>query len=112
MCKYMSPEKKWYKGHYWWTIDSCASSALERDVSFSETPSQHKSFNIIALENGHIAAQPNNRVIFYDKSLSPSKLKFPDFKVSTVEYEVEGTHKWTAGDTDDWHYELKDIKNE
>ena len=57
-------------------------------------------------------AQPNNRVIFYDKSLSPSKLKFPDFKVSTVEYEVEGTHKWTAGDTDDWHYELKDIKNE
>ena len=35
MCKYMSPEKKWYKGHYWWTIDSCASSALERDVSFS-----------------------------------------------------------------------------
>ena len=59
-----------------------------------------------------IGGQPNNRVIFYDKSLSPSKLKFPDFKVSTVEYEVEGTHKWTAGDTDDWHYELKDLKNE
>ena len=111
VCKYMSPEKKWHKGHYWWIIDSCASSALERDVSFSETPSQHKSFNIIAFVNAyHIAAQPNNRVIFYDKSLSPSKLKFPDFKVSTVEYEVEGTHKWTAGDTDDWHYELKDLK--
>ena len=56
MCKYMSPEKKMVQaviiGR---TIDSCASSALERDVSFSETPSQHKSFNIIALENGHIA---------------------------------------------------------
>jgi hypothetical protein len=112
VCKYMSPEKKWYKGHYMWTIDSCASSELERDVTFSETPSQHKSFNIIRLENGHFAAQPNNRVIFYDKSLSPSKLKFPDFKVSTVEYEVEGTHKWTAGDTDDWYYELKDNKDE
>ena len=31
---------------------------------------------------------------------------------STIEYEVEGTHKWTAGDTDDWHYELKDMKDE
>ena len=64
MCKYMSPEKKWYKGHYWWTIDSCASSALERDVSFSETPSQHKSFNIIALENGHIAPNPITELYF------------------------------------------------
>ena len=57
---------------------------------------QHKSFNILKLENGHFAAQPNNRVIFYDKSYTPSELKFPDFKVSTIEYSVEGEQKWTA----------------
>ena len=111
-CKYLSPQKKWYKGWYMFTVDNANSTNLERNVTYSEIPSQHKSFNILKLENGHFAAQPNNRTIFYDKSWSPSELKFPDFKVSTVEYEVEGTHKWTAGDTDDWHYELKDLKNE
>ena len=50
------------------TIDNANSTNLERNVTYSETPSQHKSFNILKLENGHFAAQPNNRVIFYDKS--------------------------------------------
>ena len=60
---------------------------------------QHKSFNILKLENGHFAAN-NNRVIFYDKSYTPSELKFPDFKGVTIEYSVEGEQKWTAGDDD------------
>ena len=61
------------------------------------SPTQHKSFNIIKLENGHFTGtQPNNRVIFYDKSYTPSKLKFPDFEVSSIEYSVEGEQKWTA----------------
>ena len=104
MCKYMSPEKKWYRGHYWWTIDSCASSAMERDVSFSETPSQHKSFNIISLENGDIAAQPNNRIIWHDSSLTSEKLKQPDFKVCSQNYSVETEAKWKVGHTDEWQY--------
>jgi|TARA_A100001388_G_scaffold244638_1_gene202592 hypothetical protein len=108
MCKYLSPQKKWYGGHYMFTIDSCNATNQDINVGFSETPSQHKSFNIIKLENGHFAAQPNNRVIFYDKSYTPSKMKMPDFKVSTVEYGVEGENKWTAGDSEDFFYDLKE----
>ena len=57
--------------------------------------------------------QPNNRVIFYDKSYTPSKLKFPDFEVSSIEYSVERSEqKWTAGDDTKFFYELKIVKNE
>ena len=106
--KYLSPQKKWYHGWYMFTIDNANATNLERNVTYSETPSQHKSFNILKLENGHFAAQPNNRVIFYDKSYTPSKMKMPDIKVSTVEYGVEGENKWTAGDSEDFFYDLKE----
>ena len=109
-CKYLSPSKKMYKGWYMFTIDVCNSTNLERNITYSEVPSQHKSFNILRLENGHFAAQPNNRTIFYDKSLSPSEMRFPDYKVSTKVYSVESQEKWTAGDDDHFFYELKDKK--
>ena len=86
------------------TIDVCNSTNLERNIGYSEVPSQHKSFNILRLENGHFAAQPNNRTIFYDKSLSPTEMKFPDYKVSTKVYSVESEEKWTAGDDDSFFY--------
>ena len=66
-CKYLSPNKKWYHGWYMFTIDNVNATNLERNVTYSETPSQHKSFNILKLDNGIFASQPNNRVIFYDK---------------------------------------------
>ena len=44
--------------------------------------------------------------MFYDKSLTPSKTKRPDYKVSTREYSVDNISKWTAGDSDKHHYEL------
>ena len=108
--KYLSPSKKWYKGWYMFTIDNASSTNLERNVTYSEVPSQHKSFNILKLENGYFAAQPNNRVIFYDKSYTPSELKFPDFNVSTKEYSVECEQKWTAGDDDKFFYDLEERK--
>mgnify|MGYP003662953232 CR=1 FL=1 len=69
-----------------------------------------RSFNILLLDNKHFAAQPNNRCLFYDKSLSPAELKTPDFKVSTVEYNVETESKWTAGDDTHYFYDLKEQK--
>ena len=73
-------------------------------------PAEHKSFNILELDNGHFAAQPNNRTLFYDKSLTPAEPKRPDFKVSTVEYAVESVSKWTAGDDTNYFYEFKEQK--
>jgi len=107
-CKYLAPSGKWYYGEYLFTIDSCHADTNILNVNYSEVPEEHKSFNILELDNGHFAAQPNNRCLFYDKSLTPSKPLQPDFKVSTKYYSVEGESKWTAGDDSSFFYELKE----
>ena len=56
----------------------------------------------------NFAAQPNNRMLIYDKSYSPKQLKFPDFKVSSIEYSVEDKHKITFGDDEEFFYGIKD----
>ena len=109
-CKYLAPSKKWYYGVYLFTIDNCHADSNLLNGNYSEVPSEHKSFNILQLDNGHFAAQPNNRVLFYDKSLTPSETKVPDFKVSTIEYSVEELSKWTAGDDTNFFYEFKEQK--
>ncbi len=107
-CKYLAPSKKWYYGEYLFTIDNCHADSNTLNTSYSEVPEEHKSFNILELDNGHYAAQPNNRVIFYDKSLTPAKTLQPDFKVSTQYYSVENKSKWTAGDDTNYFYDLKE----
>jgi len=109
-CKYLAPSKKWYYGKYLFTIDSCHADTNILNVSYSEVPEEHKSFNILELDNGHYAAQPNNRCLFYEKSMTPSKMLQPDFKVSTKYYSVEGESKWTAGDDTNYFYELNEQK--
>ena len=109
-CKYLAPSKKWYYGEYLFTIDNCHADTNILNTNYSEVPEEHKSFNILELDNGHFAAQPNNRILFYDKSLTPAKTLQPDFKVSTEYYSVENKTKWTAGDDTSFFYELKEQK--
>ena len=109
-CKYLAPSKKWYYGEYLFTIDNCHADSNTLNNNYSEVPEEHKSFNILELDNGHYAAQPNNRVLFYDKSLTPAQTSKPDFKVSTQYYSVENKSKWTAGDDTDYFYDLKEQK--
>jgi hypothetical protein len=60
------------------------------------------------LDNGQFAAQPNNRVLFYDQSLTKSDVNKPDFKVSTHEFSCEDSSKWSAGDEDEYFYSIKE----
>lgn len=108
-CKVLMKDKKMYEGSYMFTIDSCHSESNELNVSLSETPNEHKSFNIIKLDNGQFAAQPNNRILFYDQSLTPNGVTVPDFKVSSNNFTCEDGLKWTAGDEDDFFYKVKKI---
>jgi hypothetical protein len=108
--KYLAPSKSWHAGEYLFTIDNCHSDANTMNSGYSEMPEEHKSFNILGLDNKHFAAQPNNRCLFFDKSLTPAELKTPDFKVSTIEYNVETESKWTAGDDTNYFYNLKESK--
>ena len=97
------------KGKYVATIDNYHSDVNTIDYSTAETPAEHKSHNLIELENGQFGLYPNNRMRIYDNSLTPDKPLMPDFKVSTVEYEVESEDYLARyGDSDDYFYKSKD----
>jgi hypothetical protein len=104
-CKFYSKDKKFYEGNYLFTVDHAAPDFNIIDTSYSEWPEDHKSFNFIELNNGQYAAQPNNRIIFFDAASNPKELKFPDFKVCTKKYVVETNPKWSLGDSTTVTYE-------
>jgi hypothetical protein len=101
--KFLGKDKQWYYGTYLFTVDFCA-DGLDVDTGFTEQAEEHKSFNFIRLENGQFATQPNNRCLWYDQSLIPNEVKFPDFQTAQKIWTVDGTRKWTAGD--DWFYNI------
>jgi len=103
-CEFFAKNRKMYAGEYMFTIDSCHRDRSTLNQNFSEHDPEHKSFNIIKMNNGQFAAQPNNRILWSDQSLIPIQRKMPDFKVCTQNYCVEKTPKWSVGHTDDWQY--------
>ena len=107
-CKFLGKDKQWHHGEYMFTIDACEPDYNRPRLGLSETPDEHKSFNVIALDNGQYAAQPNNRVLWYEASMIPREIKTPDFKVSTHDFAVETDPSWTVGDTREWQYKTKE----
>lgn len=103
-CKFYAKDKNFYTGDYLFTIDNASPDLNILDTSYSEWPEDHKSFNIIQLDNGQYAAQPNNRCVFFDAASNPKELIFPDFKVCTKKYVVETKPKWSLGDTNLYMY--------
>jgi hypothetical protein len=104
-CEVIMKDKSKAPGQYLFTIDSCSSDPNELDVSWSETPNEHKSFNIIKLDNGQFAAQPNNRVLWKHQSQTPSTdLKTPYFKFSTKTWICENSDRWSAAGSTTFTY--------
>ena len=99
------------KGYYIATLDNYHDNSDEVDWSTSEQPSEHKSHNLIELENGQYGLYPNNRMRVYDNSLTPQEPKMPDFKVSTEYYQVENGNDWgRLGDTDEYFWQTPEEK--
>ena len=96
------------KGEYMFTIDSCHGDVNMIDTGVSEVPSEHKQHNFGKLDNGQFFAQPNNRMLWYEQSLTPKELKRPDFQVSTRNFFCEQESKWAFGDSNDYFYEDKE----
>lgn len=108
-CEVVMKDKTRELGHYLFTVDTCASDPGEVDVTWSETPNEHKSFNIIKLDNGQFAAQPNNRIIWKHQSQTPShSLKTPYFKFSTRRWFCESQDRWSASGTDNFSYDASE----
>jgi hypothetical protein len=104
-CEVIMKDKSKAPGQYLFTIDSCSSDPNELDVSWSETPNEHKSFNIIKLDNGQFAAQPNNRILWKHQSQTPSTdLKTPYFKFSTKTWICENSDRWSAAGSTTFTY--------
>ena len=86
------------------TLDNYHADQNGVDYSTSETPSEHKSMNVLLLENGQYCAYPNNRMRVYDISLTPDEPLVPDFKVSTNYFAVENQLDKRYGDVEDYYY--------
>ena len=95
------------KGSYICTIDNYHADIDTIDYSTSENPEEHKSFNLLELENGQFCLYPNNRMRVYDNSLTPEEPLKPDFKVSTQFYQVENGNSTRLGDTDEYFWKTK-----
>lgn len=95
-------------GVYMFTLDGAQPDPRIPDFTFSQTPDEHKSYNLIRLDNGQFALQPNNRCLFYDNALAHAELKRPDFEVCTNKYTVEDKSKWLLGGATDFTYDPVD----
>lgn len=96
-------------GSYVFTLDNYHPDVNVINTSVSEKPTEHKSHNVIELENGQYAIYPNNRMRVYDLSLTPQEPLKPDFKVSTQYFQVEQGLSWKRiGDTDDYFWKNED----
>jgi hypothetical protein len=105
--QFFAKDKKVYQGEYMFTIDTCSPDPRIPDFGFSESVDEHKSYNVLKLDHGQFALQPNNRCQFFDPAFNPQVMKQPDFKVATKKYRVEQHAKWRLGDTDNFTYESK-----
>lgn len=102
--EFFGKDKQMHGGEYMFTLDNCNPDPRIPDFGFAETPDEHKSFNVLKLDNGQFALQPNNRCRFYDPSLSFGELDTPDYLVCTIKYRVENTAKWRLGMTSRFDY--------
>lgn len=107
-CTVMLKDKKKMRGTYMFTIDSAEPDFNVLNVGLSETPHEHKSHNIIKLENGQYACQPNNRILWSNQSFiaSPDKLLKPDLKVSSRVWSVERNAQSYVEGEGDYLYDI------
>ncbi len=103
--EFFAKDKKTYGGEFMFTLDTCSPDPRIPDFTFSETVDEHKSYNVLRLDNGQFALQPNNRCRFYDPAFNPQEMRFPDFKVATRKFRVEQHAKWRLGDTSSVTYD-------
>ena len=105
--EFFGKDRKTHRGEYMFTLDTCNPDARIPDFTLSETPDEHKSYNVLKLDNGQFALQPNNRCRFFEPAFNPEVMKHPDFKVATKKYRVEQAAKWRLGDTQTFDYDGK-----
>ena len=105
-CRVLLRDRKWYAGQYLFTLDWCHPDAEALDTSFAEHPDQHKCGHFLALDNGCFAVQPNNRILWQEKSFvtNPPRGR-PDYRINTHVWFCESGGDWAAEDSDRFFYD-------
>jgi hypothetical protein len=103
--QFFGKDRQMHQGEYMFTLDTASPDPRIPDYTFSETVDEHKSYNVLKLDNGQFALQPNNRCQFFDPAFNPQELKKPDFLVATKKFRVEQAAKWRLGDTSTFTYD-------
>ena len=96
------------QGEYLFTIDTAHSDPNEIDCGWSESPNEHKCYNISKLDNGQFCAQPNNRTKWYQTSRTQNVKEKPYFRYSTRVWKSEEYSKWRPSDTQ-WDYTQEEL---
>ena len=63
-------------------------------------------FDVLALDNGNFAIQPNNRILWNISNFT-TRNDIPDYKVQTTEWNVEN-QGWVTEDSDKMFYKIED----
>lgn len=92
-CQTVLKDRSVRPGLYQFTVDWFASPDAE-----DAGDGGHKCAHVLRLDDGNYAAQPNNRVQWFDPAfVTPFESK-PDYRTNTRVWKVESYSEWEAGD--------------
>lgn len=103
-CDVILKDKKWYSGEYMFTL-----SWFGNSLSEDSGDGGFKRAHIIKLDNGCYAAQPNNRIRWYEGSFITKPFpKNPDYVTNSHNWKCEDGKKWATEDTDKYFYQYQE----
>jgi hypothetical protein len=92
-CETVLKDRSVRPGLYMFTVDWFGSVDAE-----DAGDGGHKCAHVIKLDDGNFAAQPNNRIRWFDPAfVTPFEHK-PDYRTNTHTWKVESFSEWEAGD--------------
>lgn len=95
------------EGQYMFTIDWAHADKSIVDFNFSEV-AEHKSANLVKLDDGTFGLYPNNQVVFFDKAFVSEPLsKNPGYQIDFNTYSVENTKQRTE-DSNNYFYKVEE----
>ncbi len=89
------------------TLDWCGSETAE-DVG----EGGHKNAHILRLDNGCFAAQPNNRMLWYEPAFITRPYasgERPDYVTNSHIWKCEGISKWATEDSPAMFYDIAGV---
>jgi hypothetical protein len=100
-------DRQTYDGEYLFTLDWWGSA-----IADAPGDGGHKCAHVIKLDNGCFAAQPNNRILWFEPSFvtRPHALSGtrPDYLVNTRVWKSESMTRWATEHTDRQFYDIRE----